>query len=212
MQTTAQPTQPATTAQAPTAVVVGQDLIPNAEYQYQAARALQRELRGQLETLVEQRHGFLREIEDHGAVGGPARTGMEQRIQVLDQRIAELDQHIATADLQVARAAAIPGAVVVNENPQPQMPAEEVMMMGLFMTGIVLLPLSVALARRIWRRGAAGAAAVAAIPRELIERLGRIEQLGEATAVEVERIGEGQRFVTRLLTEKDERVLSSGRP
>ena len=39
------------------------------------------------------------------------------------------------------------------------------------------------------------------IPKEITERLSRMEQAVEATAVEVERIGEGQRFLTRLFTE-----------
>jgi hypothetical protein len=37
---------------------------------------------------------------------------------------------------------------------------------------------------------------------ELMARLSRVEQIVEATAVEMERISEGQRFTTRLLSEK----------
>lgn len=37
---------------------------------------------------------------------------------------------------------------------------------------------------------------------ELIERLARVEQFVESTAIEIERISEGQRFTTRLLSEK----------
>jgi hypothetical protein len=37
---------------------------------------------------------------------------------------------------------------------------------------------------------------------ELAARMARIEQIVEATAVEIERISEGQRFTTRLLSEK----------
>ena len=38
-------------------------------------------------------------------------------------------------------------------------------------------------------------------PRELADRLTRLEQSIDAVAIEVERIGEGQRFMTRLFTE-----------
>lgn len=38
---------------------------------------------------------------------------------------------------------------------------------------------------------------------ELERRLERIEQIVEATAIEVERVTEGQRFVTRALTERN---------
>lgn len=37
---------------------------------------------------------------------------------------------------------------------------------------------------------------------EIAARLARLEQVTEATAVEVERIGEGQRFTTKLLGER----------
>jgi high-affinity K+ transport system ATPase subunit B len=37
---------------------------------------------------------------------------------------------------------------------------------------------------------------------ELVERLARVEQIVEATAIEIERISEGQRFTTKLLGEK----------
>ena len=37
---------------------------------------------------------------------------------------------------------------------------------------------------------------------ELLARLARMEQIVESTAIEIERISEGQRFTTRLLGEK----------
>jgi hypothetical protein len=39
---------------------------------------------------------------------------------------------------------------------------------------------------------------------ELSGRLNRVEQIVEATAIEIERISEGQRFTTKLLSEKKE--------
>jgi hypothetical protein len=39
---------------------------------------------------------------------------------------------------------------------------------------------------------------------ELMARISRVEQIVEATAIEIERISEGQRFTTRLLSEKKE--------
>ena len=37
---------------------------------------------------------------------------------------------------------------------------------------------------------------------EVLARLARVEQIVESTAIEIERISEGQRFTTRLLSEK----------
>lgn len=39
---------------------------------------------------------------------------------------------------------------------------------------------------------------------EMMARLNRVEQIVEATAIEIERISEGQRFTTKLLSEKKE--------
>jgi hypothetical protein len=59
------------------------------------------------------------------------------------------------------------------------------------------------------RAGEALPAAITAQLRELVTRLERLEHGVEATAVEVERIAEGQRFVTRVLAERaPERALS----
>ena len=63
---------------------------------------------------------------------------------------------------------------------------------------ILLLPLVLALSRRLWVRGVRREA----LDLENSPRLQRIEQAVESIAVEVERIGEAQRFTTKLLTER----------
>lgn len=47
-----------------------------------------------------------------------------------------------------------------------------------------------------------GGSVIAALPGDLSDRLTHLEQSIDAVAIEVERIGEGQRFMTRLFTEK----------
>ena len=87
-------------------------------------------------------------------------------------------------------------------------PPEEVYIVGTIFMLIVLLPLSIALARRIWRRSVT---AVTTFPREIADRLSRMENAIEATSLEVERIGEGQRFLTHLFSEKESaRAIASG--
>jgi hypothetical protein len=44
----------------------------------------------------------------------------------------------------------------------------------------------------------------AEMPRQLDQRLERIEQAVDAMAIEVERISEGQRFTTKLLSDRSE--------
>ena len=106
---------------------------------------------------------------------------------------------LATNATQLAQAAAVPGAVVEQPPPVPNnQPPEEAWVLGGIFLIVAVFPLSIALARRIWRRSAA---VVTSLPRDIADRLQRMEHAIEATAVEVERIGEGQRFITRLFTE-----------
>ena len=84
--------------------------------------------------------------------------------------------------------------------PRPGPPEEVYALSGLFMM-IVFLPLSVAFARRIWRRSAK---ATVTLPPEMTQRMESLELGVEAIALEVERIGEGQRFMTQILAERGE--------
>jgi hypothetical protein len=65
---------------------------------------------------------------------------------------------------------------------------------------IVLFPLARAWAKRIEHRGAAPAS----VPADVTDRLERIERAVESVAIEVERISEGQRFVTKVLADRGE--------
>jgi hypothetical protein len=198
------PAPPAPPA-APGQLVVGGTPATPADV-YQGLRAQRRELGRQLESLEEKRSELSSRLEEP-TVTGADRKGLEQRITDIDGRISSVDQQIAVADAQLARAAAEPGAAVDPTPPRRPGPPEEAFVLGGLFMLVVFLPLSIAYARRVWRRGAS---AVASLPRELGERLQRLEQAVDAVAVEVERIGEGQRFVTRLLGERDAgRVLGS---
>ena len=188
-------------------VIAGARSAPSAAAIYEGFKAQRNELSGQLEALQNTRQGINNELEDMPSTA-PQRPGLEARLKDVDTRISAVDQMLAGNAAQIAQAAAIPGAVVPPPQTIIQGPPEDVYVLsGLFMV-IVLLPLSIALSRRIWRRSAA---VITSFPREIAERLSRMEQAVEATAVEVERIGEGQRFLTRLFTEGEgARVIGSG--
>lgn len=169
---------------------------PSAPAVYEGFRAQRRELTNQLEELESTHREISAQLQQ--LPPGPEKTALETRMTDVSSRIAAVDGMLAANAAQLSQAAAVPGAVV--EPPRfvrPGPPEEAYVLGGIFMV-IVLLPLSIALARRVWRRSAA---VVTSFPRELAERLSRMEQAVEATAVEVERIGEGQRFLTRLFTE-----------
>jgi hypothetical protein len=174
-----------------------------------AARAAREELGNQLERLEERRGELAQEYRS--ASEGASREGIERRISAIDQRIVEVEKQIAAADDAVAKAAAIPGAAVeVPEPPPPPDPnamTEQVAIVTSVFTIFVLFPLAIAYARRLWRRGAV---AVAELPKVLSERLTRIDQSIDAIAIEVERVSEGQRFLTKVMTENASRGIGAG--
>jgi hypothetical protein len=75
---------------------------------------------------------------------------------------------------------------------------------------IIGLPLARAFARRMDRRGG-----TAQVSNEVASQLAHLNQAVDAIALEVERISEGQRFTTRLLSEQRDaarQTLPSGTP
>jgi len=76
------------------------------------------------------------------------------------------------------------------------------MAMGFFFTVVAIiigLPIARAFARRMDRKAVAPQ-----IPQEVTQQLNHLAQAVDAIALEVERISEGQRFTTRLLSEQRE--------
>lgn len=190
---------PAQTGQQPVFVATPQGV-------YQAASAKASVLRDQLSSLEDKRQQLSNSLQREPNT--PAtRAGIEKRIADIDGQISEVDKQIAVARGEVAKAAAVPGAAVEPPRaPRDGPPDEAYALGGLFMC-IVFLPLSIAWARRIWRRSAR---ATVIMPPETAERLLAIEQAIESVAIEVERIGEGQRFVTQLLADAPARSLGAG--
>jgi hypothetical protein len=64
----------------------------------------------------------------------------------------------------------------------------------------VMMPLSIGMLRRLWRVPAKDRSAP--LQDVVSPRLDRLEQAVDSIAVEVERISEGQRFVTKILAER----------
>ncbi len=188
-------------------LAAGARSAPGASAIYEGFKAQRNELNNQLGELQSTRREIISQLEDMAA-GSADRAPLEARLKEIDSRTSAVDQMLAGNAAQIAQAAAIPGAVVERPPTIIQGPPEEAYVLGGIFMFIVFLPLSIALARRIWRRSAA---VVTSFPRELADRLSRMEQAVEATAVEVERIGEGQRFLTRLFTEGEgARVIGAG--
>lgn len=171
----------------------------------EAARAARSELRNQVDRLEDKRNDLARELASDQTPAA-AKPGIEARIKEIDARISATEQQIATADQSVAKAAAVPGATVEPPRPERNGPTEEMVAIPIVFTIFVLMPIAVAYARRIWKKGAT---VIAPVPQEVRDRLDRMSEAVESIALEVERIGEGQRFVTKVMTESG-RALGAG--
>jgi hypothetical protein len=190
---------PGVAAQSPAAPGIAGTAIPTPREVLRALLSQREELRSQKNSLTSERYSIARRLRE-GEVSGVDKAGLEARMQELDARILDVTKALAVADQRVVEQKGIPGASTAASpgDAQSKTIPVEFAWMGFSLAVIVLLPLSIAWARRIWRRGSAAPSA-AAQSRELDERLSRLEQAMDAVAVEVERVGEGQRYVTRIL-------------
>jgi hypothetical protein len=157
-------------------------------------------LSAELNQLENTRRGLTSQLEKL-PVGSEERSLLSAQLAQVKQNIAAVDNMLARTQAQLAGS---PGTAVTVVPSQPVFIQKNPSNAELFWPSIVILalmlPFTTAMARRVWRRTPSPNAP---IPVALDERLARMEQIIEATAIEVERIGEGQRFVTRLLTESE---------
>jgi hypothetical protein len=200
------PQQPTRT----TTVVVGQNayVIPAAEVpqtadEFRALQQRERTLRGQLQDAAERRNsvaGNLRNADEQ------ARQGYVERLKVLDARILGLETEISN---NVARLAAAPAQArieaTVEPRPNPDEIAREALDKVIPVTAIlsvfVFFPIAFALSRYLWKRSSTPRVAVGP-DRATQDRLEQLQQSMDAIAIEVERISEGQRFVTKLMSDR----------
>jgi hypothetical protein len=137
------------------------------------------------------------------ANGPQDRSGLEQRIGVLDARISGLENDIGDVGRQLSSAPAAlassrSNTLEVGPTARSRL-SQNVAPISIVFTIFVLAPLALSISRGIWKRGS--------LPRQSAspadaQRLERMEQAIEAIAIEMERVSEGQRFVTRLLSEQ----------
>lgn len=179
--------------------------VPANERQLAGLRARRDELRSQLESATDERSSIQERLtEDQDAA---TQRLLRQQLDATSRKVLSLDDAIATTERQIAAAppellaatqAVVPPAIDVSRLvPQEQ---ANVAAFSTFGLGVVLT----LLASR-WRRVRRGGSAGAPRPDPQIQQLAVAV---DAIALEVERIGEGQRFVTQLLAERDAAALA----
>ena len=200
------PAAPPAPARAPAPFELAQDRSASAADVYVAMKNQRSELRSQLESLERRRSDLANQLQ---ADDTPAevKPGIVARIKEVDAQISGTDQQLAQANAQVAKAASVPGAIVEPPRIVRNGPPEDLIAIPIIFTLAVLMPIAIAHARRIWKKGAT---VIAPVPNEVRARLDQLSDAVESIGLEVERIGEGQRFMTRVLTEHNAKTLGAG--
>jgi hypothetical protein len=137
----------------------------------------------------------LRQTDDPTAV-----KGLQDRLALLDGRQLQLESDLQQTGQQLSSASA---GLVASSSAAPifaGLGSGQFLALSIVFTVFVLGPLAVGFARTLFKRPNRSALAPP-IFNETAQRLERVEQAVDAIALEIERISEGQRFVTKLLSE-----------
>ncbi len=171
-------------------------VIPMTRDQLRALDSRGSRLSDQLQSAQGRRDRTARELED--ATSRVVRTGLEERLSFLDERILTIEREMAensalrsslSANFRVSSSTEDVAKTSRNNDSSND---------GLI-AFMVLFPISLAIARSIWRRSTRRTVAASNTQHET--RFAQLEQAIDSVAVEIERVSEGQRFVTKLLRE-----------
>ena len=168
---------------------------------YEAWQRMREAMQHQINQLNNEREDLAearQEAKNHGQTDPAVEAriaGVDARLTTLHAQIAQVDQEIiSAAALAPARSRTTVAETRVQQGPPGETFPEELIAVPVLFILCVGLPLAIAYSRRIWRRAGEGAAA---LPNEVIDRLNRMDQNIDAIALEIERIGESQRYLTK---------------
>ena len=203
VQQTPSPSPPAVQG-APAPYVVPISAVPSTREELLALQNKRSQLSDQLTSAASRRRGLANELR---SADPASRAGIEARMKVLDDRIVKLEQELDRTGDQLAN---VPGSLLATT----QMPelarnvSRDMVPIVAILSVFVLGPFAIAMARLIWKRGSAPPRP--AVDTATQQRLEQLQQSVDTIAVEVERISESQRFVTRLLSESQRPGLGAG--
>ena len=163
-------------------------------------KAQREELSNQLQSVDGRRTKLLSQLRQLGLTGDEtARKGLEDRLALLDKRQLQLESDLAETGQKLSSVPA--GLFASTAAPLAGgLGSGQVVAISIVSIIFVLAPLAIGFARTIWKRSSRPALPPAAFT-ETAQRLERLEAAVDTIAVEIERISEGQRFVTKLLSE-----------
>lgn len=175
--------------------------VPTNRAEVRVLQSQRSELSDQLISAANRREELANELAKSADASRP---GIQNRIDLLDQRILQIEADIATSGRLLVSAQG-----TGQEDPSPfNFPGDlnvDFTAVSVVLILFVVMPLAVTMARNMWRRGGS-APKDSQLERQNAERLARLETSVDAIAVEMERVSEGQRFVTKLLAESKDRL------
>ncbi|HEY3134330.1 MAG TPA: hypothetical protein VGJ47_06830 [Gemmatimonadaceae bacterium] len=171
---------------------------PRTARDLQALRARRSELSDQLQSVDSRRSKLMSQLRN---TSDPTATqGLESRLALLDARQLQLETDLAQTGQLLSSASA--GAIASTSLPAFVGGLSSNQVMGLSVLSIifVLFPLAIGVGRAIFKRSNKPGIPPQVLT-ETAQRLERLESSVDAIAIEIERISEGQRFVTKLLSD-----------
>ncbi|HEX5075713.1 MAG TPA: hypothetical protein VFW03_21055 [Gemmatimonadaceae bacterium] len=171
----------------------------------QDVQAAQREAAQQVQQAQQQAQRELQQAQrEVQQAQREAQQAQQEAQRAAQQAQREAQQAVRQMQAELARSSAREGqAVPFPPLPPggPQVPEGAVIISVAFFIMCAVIAIGVPLVRAFTRRMDKRNAAVAGPDAETRDRLERIEQAVDAIAVEVERISEGQRFTTKVISE-----------
>jgi hypothetical protein len=163
-----------------------------------ALKARRSEISNQLESVDGRRSKLLSQLRSNG--DEVAKKGLEDRLALLDKRQLQLEADLAETGRQLSSIPAGQLASTEDRNVFGSVNSAAMPVISVVFTIFVLGPLAIGVAKSMWRRASRTGPPTAMIT-ETAQRLERLEQSVDAIALEIERVSEGQRFVTQLLSD-----------
>jgi hypothetical protein len=185
--------------------------VPKTGDEVQALRMRIDDLNRALQTAAERRNSVANRLRE-ADIG--ARPGYEARLGELDSRILQIEREITAATMQLGRAPTLALLEGTTREPDPNLIIErisnDIVPIVAILSIFVFAPFAMSLSWFLWKRATPRTSRAAVSDQATHQRLEQLQQSVDTIAIEVERISEGQRFVTRLLSEREHSALGAG--
>lgn len=193
--------QPPKAPGAPYTVAAPVQGVPTNLAELKVLRAKRSEVSDQITNVQSRRKSLADQLK---SADPAARKGLEDRLTVIDDRIIRMERDLDhtgdalanTSPVLLSAESALPLVTDI-----PRIVTQEIVPIVAILSVFVLAPMAVAFSRFIWRRAGAPPRQQVLSEQAAQQRLDQLQQAVDTIAIEVERISEGQRFITKALGE-----------